>query len=52
MKLSTYEHGVGREKLATFTFFFFFLGVFGEDLGGENGIERVENDQNLSFLSF
>lgn len=50
MKLSTYEHGVGREKLATFAFFF--LGVFGEDLGGENGIERVENDQNLSFLSF
>ena len=28
-------------------FFFFFLG---EDLGGENGIERLENDQNLSFF--
>ena len=45
--LSTYEYGVGREKLATFTFFFLFLG---EDLGGENGIERLENDQNLSFF--
>ena len=44
--LSTYEYGVGREKPATFTFFFLFLG---EDLGGENGIERLENDQNLSF---
>ena len=47
--LSTYEYGVGREKLATFTFFFLFLG---EDLGGENGIERLENDQNLSFSFF
>ena len=45
--LSTYEYRVGREKLATFTFFFLFLG---EDLGDENGIERLENDQNLSFF--
>ena len=48
--LSTYEYGVGREKLATFTFFFFLF--LGEDLGGENGIERLENDQNLSFFFF
>ena len=47
--LSTYEYGVGREKLVTFTFFFLFLG---EDLGDENGIERLENDQNLFFFFF